>query len=75
MLEISVNGVDYLGTYFPFESTLPADLYRVVPLSGPKNVEHNVKVIGAGMKASSDPLTIRTGNFGLNPVHKEQVAE
>ena len=38
VLEISVNGVDYLGNFFPFESTDPADLDRVVPLSGPKHM-------------------------------------
>ena len=38
ILEISVNGVDYLGNFFIFESTDPADLDRVVPLSGPKHM-------------------------------------
>lgn len=40
VLEISVNGVDYIGTYFPFESTQPADIDRLYPLSGPKHIEH-----------------------------------
>ena len=75
VLEISVNGVDYIGTFFPFESTDPADVDRVVPLSGPKHVEHSVKIIGTGMKKSSDPLAIRTGNFGLEPVKKDQIVE
>ena len=70
-LEISVNGVEYLGTYFPFESTPPADIYRVVPLSGPKHTSHSVKMIGGGMKESGDPLQIRLGNFGLEPVRKD----
>jgi len=75
VLEISVNGVDYLGTYFPFESTPVSEIFRVLPLSGPKHVEHSTKVIGSGFKASSDPLSIRTGNFGLEPIRKDQVIE
>ena len=50
VMEISVNGVDYIGTYFPFESTEPADIDRVVPLSGPKHVEHSMKIIATGLK-------------------------
>ena len=71
VLEISVNGVDYLGTFFPFESTEMSDIDRVVPLSGPKHTENSVKIIATGMKKSSDPLAIRTGNFGLTPVRKD----
>lgn len=70
ILEISANGVEYLGTSFPFESTEVADIYRVAPLSGPKHVDHSVKIMGSGMKASSDPLTIRTGNFAIESLIK-----
>ena len=75
VLEISVNGVDYLGNFFPFESTEPADIDRVVPLSGPKHMKSSMKVIGTGMKQSGDPLAIRTGNYALEPVRKDQIVE
>ena len=34
-----------------------------------------MKVIGTGMKQSGDPLAIRTGNFALEPVRKDQIVE
>jgi hypothetical protein len=71
VLEISVNGVDYLGTFFPFESTPATDISRIVPLSGPKHVEHSMKIMGTGMKATSDPIIIRTGNFQVDPLRKD----
>ena len=35
-IEISANGVDYEGSGFPFNFEEPADLFRIVPQSGPK---------------------------------------
>ena len=75
VLEISVNGVDYLGTFFPFESTDPADIARIYPLSGPKHTENAVKMLTTGVKQSGDPLAVRTGNYGLEAIKKESIVE
>ena len=71
VLEISANGVDYLGTFFPFESTEVAEIARIYPLSGPKHVENPVKMMATGIKQSGDPLVVRTGNYGLETIKKE----
>jgi len=71
-LEISANGVDYEGSGFPFEFQDPADIFRISPQSGPKETGGKIKIIGGGLKSTTQLYT-KIGNFKLEPIQREQV--
>ena len=73
-LQISANGVDYDENGFSFDFQEAADLFRIAPQSGPKETGGKIKVIGGGLKTTSQTYA-KVGNFQLQTIVREQVQQ
>ena len=70
---ISVNGQDYLEA-FEYESSVPMDLYRLVPQCGPKEGQTKVKLMGSGfISPNKDDIFGKFGTIGVYKFEKDQI--
>jgi len=73
-LDISCNGVDFLGDFaFTFSEVL--DVYRIVPLAGPNEGLTKVKMYGSGFTGTKDEIYFKWGVIDTEKEVKEQVLE
>lgn len=77
LLEVSVNGQDYIGSYkISFVDKL--EIFKISPLSGPIGGETNVKLFGTGFQSSiphEKPLFIKFGNIESQIVDKSEITD
>jgi len=77
LLEISVNGQDYIGSYkIAFVDKL--SIFKISPLSGPIGGDTNVKLFGTGFQSSipqDKSLYIRFGTIESQIVDKAEITD
>ena len=49
-------------------------MFRIAPQSGPKETGGKIKIIGGGLTSTSQLYT-KIGNYKLEPIHREKVAQ
>ncbi len=76
ILDLSLNGADYLGGFaFTFYDKI--DLYRVVPMAGPTEGHTRVKLFGTGFNAgwNREDIHVKWGVLETQTIEKEQVVD